>query len=109
MTTPPTPYEVSHPARVPAVARRVAAERARAQILLRLIAAKIEVLTAEATLNEHDTWLSLRPVNGVLPPQIEIEDLLSEASQDPDGTWQRILDLVVLHDQLEGYLRALTG
>lgn len=102
----PTPHEASEPARVST--RRLAAERARAQILLRLIAAKIEVLTAEVTLSEQDTWLQLRSIDGVEPPRIEIDSLLSEASDDPDATWRRIQDLVVLHDRLEAYVQVLT-
>ena len=103
----PSPRQASHDAHAPGLPRRIAAEQARCQILLRLVSAKIEVLTAGVTLDNSDTWLALRPVQGQ-PPSVDLDDLLREVD-DPEAGWEQILRLTELQDSLRDYLRELGG
>lgn len=103
----PTPRQAPRDDQGGAQTRRVAAEQARCQILLRLVTAKIEVLTAGVTRDNTDTWLSLRQVQGP-PPSVDLDDLLREAT-DPDLTWAQIRRLSDLQDELRDYLHELGG
>lgn len=102
----PTPHEAACEAGGSAQVRRIAAERARCQILLRLVTAQIDVLTAGATLDGTDTWLALRPVREDAPPLVDLDELLRE-TDDPDSTWDRVRRLTELQAALRDYLHAL--
>lgn len=86
--------------------RRVAAERARCRILLRLVTAKVDLLTAGVTLDGTDTWLALRPVRKGVPPVVDLDELLRE-SGDSEPTWERVHRLIELQAALRDYLHLL--
>ena len=83
---------------------------ARCRILLRLVTAKIDVLTAGATLDDAEagTWLALRRVDAGTPPVVDLADLLREEC-DPELVWEQVRRLTGLQTALREYLRALGG